>query len=82
MNNLKSMKRSVIAVSLSLALIIPQVPNVPTTEAAQKVYIAPTSGTKYHAIKRCRGLNRAKIIKKTTLKKAKRSGYKKCKLCW
>lgn len=50
--------------------------------AASKVYIAPHSGTKYHKSKRCRGLRRARGVKKISVKKAKRLHYKMCKVCW
>ena len=48
---------------------------------SKKVYVTRT-GKKYHSRKSCRGLNRAKKIYKTTLKKAKKQGLKKCKICY
>lgn len=49
---------------------------------SRKVYIAPYSGSKYHSTKHCRGLRRARSVKKISVKTAKRQGYSKCRLCW
>lgn len=48
---------------------------------SKKVYVTRT-GKKYHSRKSCRGLNRAKKIYTSTLKKAKKRGLKKCKICY
>ena len=48
---------------------------------SKKVYVTKT-GKKYHSRKSCRGLNRAKKIYTSTLKKAKKRGLKKCKICY
>lgn len=52
-----------------------------TVNAATKVYYAKSS-KKYHCTKRCRTLRRSKRIYSTTVKKAKRKGLKKCKVCY
>ena len=52
-----------------------------TAEAARKVYYAKYS-KKYHSTKQCWTLSRSKKIYATTIKKAKRKGLKKCKVCW
>ena len=49
--------------------------------AATMVYIAPYEGEKYHKSKDCRGLNKAKSIKKLRLSVAKKDGYEPCKIC-
>lgn len=84
----KKLRKSVIALVLGTALITTQV-SVPA-EAASKVYITGSNtqtgevyGTKYHKTKKCRSLKRSKKnIIKISVKKAKKKGYKKCKLCW
>ena len=48
----------------------------------KKVYIAPYSGKKYHNHKDCRGLRKARSKKRITLTKARKLGYKKCKICY
>lgn len=45
------------------------------------VYITRT-GIRYHRIKHCRGLSRAKRIYKVSLSTAKAYGLTKCKICW
>lgn len=52
-----------------------------TTAKVKYVYIAPTSGKKFHSKKSCRGLRRARVIKRVKLSYAKRS-YSKCKICY
>jgi hypothetical protein len=52
-----------------------------TVAAAAKVYYAKNS-KKYHCSKNCRTLKRSKKIYKTTVKKAKKKGLKKCKVCY
>lgn len=50
-----------------------------TAEAAQSVYLTQT-GSKYH-LKTCRTLKRSKHLTKASVKKAKRLGYKACRVC-
>lgn len=76
-------------VSLSLALVISPCGNfinpdtVAVTEAKTYVYYVPGSSYAYHCTKSCRTLSRSKNIKKTTVKKAKRSlGLRACKVCY
>lgn len=52
-----------------------------TTSKVKYVYIAPVSGKKYHIRKSCRGLSRAKYIKRVKLSYAKKH-YRKCKICY
>lgn len=54
----------------------------PAFARSAKVYIAPHSGKKYHRYRNCRGLRRARSVKKVSVKTAKRQHYKKCKICW
>ena len=77
---MKKIKKLFVVLVLMLAITTETV-EVPV-QAAAKVYVAPNSGKKYHAYKRCRGLSRAKRIVKYTKKKAKARGYKKCKICY
>lgn len=44
------------------------------------VWIAPDHGKKYHK-KSCRTLKKTKNKKKMKLSKAKKAGYKRCKVC-
>ena len=61
--------------------------SIDTAEAAvakktkpKNVYITKT-GKKYH-IKKCRTIKTSKKITKISLKKAKKAGYKPCKICF
>lgn len=84
----KMIRKSITALVLCGAIITTQV-SVPA-EAASKVYVTGSNtqtgkvyGTKYHKTKKCRSLKRnKKNIVKISVKKAKKNGYKKCKLCW
>lgn len=42
------------------------------------VWIAPTSGQRYHFNSNCRGLNRAKSTQQITEEQAKSQGYTLC----
>lgn len=46
------------------------------------VYIAPRNGKKYHARRTCRGLRRARYVKRVTITYAKRHHYTRCKICY
>lgn len=58
------------------------VPEQQVAAKTKKVYIAPYMGKKYHRTMKCRGLNRAKKIKKVSLSSAKKQGRTKCKICY
>ena len=67
---------------IALVLVISLFSQVNVAQAqAAKVYVAPYSGVKYHSYRYCRGLSRARSVKKMAKKKARRLGYTKCKLC-
>ena len=84
----KTLKKHIVTIILCGAIMTTHV-SVPA-EAASKVYITGSHtqtgkvyGTKYHKTKKCRSLKRSKKnIVKISVKKAKKKGYKKCKLCW
>lgn len=84
---MKYMKKKMIALIISFAVVISPLPTVSDSsvvEAAQKVYYVPGSSYAYHRTKNCWSLRRSKNIKAITIKKAKRLGLKKCKIrgCW
>ncbi len=72
---------------ISFSLVFTSLPAVLPSSTIQieaktkKVYVATKSGKKYHVRKTCRTLRRSKSIKKMKLSKAKKLGYKKCKVC-
>lgn len=45
------------------------------------VFVAPNSGSKYHASAECSGLSRAKSVETRSLADAERAGYTPCKKC-
>lgn len=55
-------------------------PLVTAQAKSSRVYIAPYQGKKYHFDKRCRGLRKARTLKKVSVKWAKQHGYKVCKI--
>ena len=75
-----------IAVMMTTTVAYSSPPNDTGTVVIQKkktyVYIAPYSGTKYHAKKSCRGLRNARETEKITKKEAKEQGYTACKICY
>lgn len=77
------MKKRVTSILLAMVLTVSAAPVFTTTECqakSKKVYYV-VDGEKYHSTKNCRTLSRSKNIKKTTLKKAKKSGLEACKVC-
>lgn len=50
--------------------------------ASSTVYVAPYSGTRYHCIRSCRGLRRARSIQRMTKRNARAAGYTKCRICY
>ena len=79
------MRKAITAVTLSAVIVFSSSAATPLTVVAHakssKVYVAPYSGTKYHKTKKCRGLKNARKIDKISRSRAKKLGYKKCKLC-
>ena len=79
------MKKATFAIVMSTVLVFSSTSVGPITAAqakSAKVIIAPTSGKKYHKKKTCRGLRKARYTKKISKSKAKKLGYKKCKICY
>ena len=73
------MKKRIITLMLSLALILGMIPI--NSIADRTVYITKT-GSKYHSTKECSGLNRAKSIYSCSESEAQSKGLTKCSICW
>ncbi len=83
---IKNLQKTLIAVVFSTVLTATAVPNITTPVILAKsstsvVYITET-GKRYHASKKCRGLNNANAIYDATVDEAKNLGLTKCKICW
>jgi len=82
---MKSIKKGVSLVLITLLLATTAVPvtGVQTVQAKTKyVYVTTSSrGQKYHKSKRCRTLRRSHVVKMKK-KKARRQGYRACKVCY
>lgn len=82
---MKSIRKGISVFCVTLLIITSTVPTVEiqTVQAKSKyVYItASGKGKKYHINKYCRTLRRSHV-KKIKKKKAKRCGYKACKVCY
>lgn len=83
------MRKLFVLSSICLFLVISPLgeilnPNIiVTAEAKTYVYYVPNSSYAYHSNKNCWTLKRSKIIKKTTLKKAKKNlDLKPCGVCY
>lgn len=73
------MKKRIVTLMLSLALILGMIPI--NSIADRTVYITRT-GSKYHSTKECSGLNRAKSIYSCSESEAQSRGLTKCSICW
>jgi len=69
---------------ISITLVLSPASNTQVTvqAKAQKVYYVPGSSYAYHCTDGCRTLSRSKVIKKITVKKAKKLGLKACGVCY
>ena len=81
------MKKKLTILFLALTLSTNPLHYAPPTAAtvhakAEKVYIAPENGEKFHWNKDCRGLRNANRIEKLSKKNAKELGYTKCRICY
>lgn len=80
------LKKRIVALTLALSVTIggatPIIPANNVTAKTRKVYYAPYMGKKYHCTKTCRGLNRAREIRKISVKGAKKLHLTKCKICY
>ncbi|WP_125572838.1 hypothetical protein [Levilactobacillus huananensis] len=73
---------SVVAVAFTLGSVAEPLAAPVTIAQARSshVWIAPYKGKKYHFSKKCRGLRRARKVKRVTLKWAKKHHYKQCRI--
>ncbi len=79
---LKTLEKTIVAVSITFGLFGSALPGITSTDVAQakvtKVWIAPNHGKRYHYDKHCPGLRFAKSLSHVSLKWAKAHHYTKC----